>query len=152
MLLLGIPTSRAAGQPTTRPSDSPPGKPLAVYFFYSPTCPKCAEATKTVNAVERQYGPKIRIERMNVLDRKSFELLLDMEDKYSSNEGAPPKVFVGKQYLAGLDAISKRLSAVVAEELARQDAAATSQPTTAPAATTAPAGVSVSPTATRPAT
>ena len=51
-------------------------------------------------------------------DRTFCEMFL-YEGRYGSKEQAPPKVFVGAQYLAGYDAISKRLNDVIEQELAK---------------------------------
>jgi hypothetical protein len=91
------------------------------------------EAAKVIDAVEKHYGDRIHVERMDVRDRKTMELMLEMEDQYGSNEPAPPKVFSGKQYLAGVEAISHRLDKMIAEELARQETQPASQPATGPA-------------------
>ena len=123
---------------TSAPADPARAQPLRVVYFYSPTCEKCREAAKVVDAAERRYARRIRVERMNVQDRKVFERMLEMEDQYGSNEPAPPKVFVGSQYLAGVKAISERLDKVIAQELTRQGAAAASQPASRPAPTSRP--------------
>jgi thiol-disulfide isomerase/thioredoxin len=123
---------------TSAPAPSAPGQPLRVVFFFSATCPKCKEAGKVVDAVEKHYGDKIHVERMDVSERKTMELMLEMEDQYGSTETAPPKVFSGKQYLAGVENISARLDKMIAEELARRETASASQPSSAPASTSRP--------------
>jgi thiol-disulfide isomerase/thioredoxin len=139
-LVLGVVATGIAGPTTTASAPSGPvrGQPLRVVYFFSATCLKCREAAKVVDAVEKHYGDRIRVERMDVHDGKTMELMLTMEDEYGSNETAPPKVFSGKQYLAGVEAISQRLDKMIAQELARQEALPTSQPTSEPASASRP--------------
>lgn len=98
-------------------------------YFYSPTCLKCKEAVKAVDAAEEEFGQRIRIERMDISKQESMAMMSAMEDQCNSTEKDPPKIFVGKQYLAGVESIKKRLATVMEEELAR--GATTTQPVVA---------------------
>ncbi|MFB3891839.1 MAG: hypothetical protein ACE15C_07430 [Phycisphaerae bacterium] len=91
---------------------------LEVTYFYSPTCVKCREAVKTVEAVALKYGPRIRLVKRSIDDPENVELLLAMEQQSGSSPSPPPKIFVNAQCLQGLEAIQQRLDSTVQAQLA----------------------------------
>lgn len=132
--------------PAAEPALTHAPGPLVVLYFYSPTCLKCKAVEVTVNAMEAAYGDRIRLERLSVMDPKAFERMLQLEDQYGSNESAPPKIFVGRQYLAGVKDIKAKLDAVVAEELSSWElTAAPSEPAPAQTAGAVDAAVAAAP-------
>lgn len=108
---------------------------LQVVYFHSPTCLQCREAEHTVNAAERKFAGRVRVVRYSIAEEAGLEALLAYEAKYGSPKGtAPPKVYVGRKYLGGLDSIQQRLEQVIAEELTHLE----EQPTAHAAATEPP--------------
>jgi hypothetical protein len=91
------------------------------------------------------------VERHSVASAEGMELMFAYEEKCGADDGAPPKVFVGKRSLGGAPIIIAQLDGVIRDELAsRQSQAAT--PATRPAATTEPAVAIEAAPATEPAT
>ncbi|MFA6133747.1 MAG: hypothetical protein WC869_06995 [Phycisphaerae bacterium] len=128
----------AAGAQGTQPTSVPAETHLRIVYFYSPTCLKCEELKKVLDRAEKRWGDGISIERHNIQEAKGLDLMLEYEDRYGSEEAAAPKIFLGRQYLAGADNIMRRLDDVIAKEL---PAAPTTQsmPASTPAATTSAA-------------
>lgn len=115
---------------------------LPIVYFYSPTCLQCRKADESISAVERKYAGKVRVERHNIATAEGLELMFAYEEKYGASQDAPPKVFVGKQYLGDEPAIRTRLDAAVRDELVRRQpspaipvAAPAAVPSDSPAAT-----------------
>jgi len=100
--------------------NAPPARePLRVVAFYSSTCQHCYKAKKALADSRKRWGERIRIEHRDMKDLKPFVQMLAYDEHYGAKAQAPPKVFVGGQYLEGYPAIAKRLDAVIAEELAK---------------------------------
>ncbi len=118
VLILAViaPMTVMADAPTTSPAETA-AAPLPVIYCLSPTCQKCREASQLVAAAEQRFGAKIRVERLNIHETQAFERMLALEEQYGSEGTAPPKIFVGRQHLAGLEAIAARLDAVITQEL-----------------------------------
>ena len=91
--------------------------PLRVVAFYSSTCQDCYKAKKALAAVRKRWGNRVRVEHRDMKDVKVFVQMFAYDEHYAAEAQAPPKVFVGEQYLEGYPAIAKRLEAVVAKEL-----------------------------------
>ncbi len=100
--------------------DSGESSLLPVVYFYSPTCLECRKAGEYISAIERKYAGKVRVERHNIATAEGLELMFAYEEKYGASQDAPPKVFVGKQYLGDETAIRTRLDAIVRDELVRR--------------------------------
>ena len=82
--------------------------PLRVAAFYSSTCKDCGKAKKALAAVEKRWGARpegvpsdVKVEHYDVRKLQNFCQMFVYEDHYGSDEQAPPKVFVGTQYLHG---------------------------------------------------
>ena len=120
-LLLSLLSPLAAlagpGKTGSHHTEGEAAKPLRVAAFYSSTCKDCGKAKKALAAVEKRWGSKVKVEHRDVKKLKHFCQMFVYEDHYGSDEQAPPKVFVGTQYLHGYPAIGKKLQNVVAEEL-----------------------------------
>ncbi len=121
----------ALGTPATAESAA---EPLRIAYFYSPTCIECKRAQPALAAAERTYGDRVRIERYDVTRVEGLERMLAYEERYGVGEGAPPRVFVGREHLGDADAILARLDGAIRDELARRRRTAP-----APATTPAPA-------------
>ena len=119
-LVAGV-ASAAVGQPVAEG-----GSVLEVIYVYSPDCEKCREAEETIDEAGERYGDRIRVIRLNIREDEDLMRIRVVEDRYGSVEPSPPKVFVGEQYLAGLEAIVDGLVATIEQELARE----VEQPTT----------------------
>jgi len=94
--------------------------PLRVVAFYSSTCQDCYKAKKALAAVRERWGSRIRVEHRDMKDVKVFVQMFAYDEHYGAEAQAPPKVFVGEQYLEGYPAIARRLAAVVAKELDKE--------------------------------
>jgi len=105
------------GADDVRPSTQGAAGPLRVVAFYSSTCQDCYKAKKALAAVRKRWGKRVRVEHRDMKDVKVFVQMFAYDEHYGAEAQAPPKVFVGEQYLEGYPAIAKRLVAVVAKEL-----------------------------------
>lgn len=115
-----VPASRPAA---TQPAGSGTQAAHVIYVF-SPTCAKCKEASATVDAAERRFGPRVRVERLNFQDAGTLERVLELESRYRAEAAPPPRVFAGASCLTGVEQIAAGLDAAIERQLAR----ATSQP------------------------
>jgi len=97
----------------------PGRRPLRVVAFYSSTCEDCYRAKKALADSQRRWPSRIQVEHKDMKDLKLFVEMFAYDDHYGAKAQAPPKVFVGGQYLEGYPAIAKRLGTVIAEELAK---------------------------------
>ena len=107
----------ALGADDVRGSTRATTGPLRVVAFYSSTCQDCYKAKKALAAVRKRWSRRVRVEHRDMKDVKVFVQILAYDEHYGAEAQAPPKVFVGEQYLEGYPAIAKRLEAVVAKEL-----------------------------------
>ena len=103
----------AASSPASANSDA-----LRVVVFYSPTCGGCERLFAILDDCQSQWPGRIRIDKRDITDMANFRRLVLYEDHSGSNEDAAPKVFVGKQYLAGLDETFAELKETIEHELA----------------------------------
>ncbi|MCG3177974.1 MAG: hypothetical protein BIFFINMI_00297 [Phycisphaerae bacterium] len=138
------PTTQPAAttQPATTqpdPATTQPTDPLEVIYFFSPTCLKCKEASKTVETVAGRFGDRIRVKHLNVEDVEALEAVMLLEEKHKVKSAAPPRIFVGETCLTGLDAIAKELEATVERELKRAEPPAPPPPAP-PGPVSSPAG------------
>jgi len=92
---------------------------MRVVAFYSSTCQDCHKAKKALADSQARWPRRIRIEHRDMKDLKVFVEIFAYDDHYGAKAQAPPKVFVGGQYLEGYPAIAKRLGTVIGEELAK---------------------------------
>jgi cytochrome c biogenesis protein CcdA len=88
-----------------------------VVAFYSSTCRHCEEAKKALQKAQQTWGDRVAVEHRDVQDARIFAEMFRYEDHYGSTAQAPPKVFVGEQFLEGYPAIAARLQEVIAHEL-----------------------------------
>ena len=67
----GLASDKPAAPPL--PATAPDAGPLDVIYVFSPTCLKCRDASKLVEAAVRRYGQKIRLLRMDIQDPDALE-------------------------------------------------------------------------------
>jgi len=76
---------------------------VCVLFFYSPTCGLCHRADKILKGLESLL-PKLKVHRLNVLDRRNMHLMLELEEASDvpiSERGLIPAIYVGDIFLLG---------------------------------------------------
>lgn len=86
-----------------------------VNFFYSDTCPVCAQEKVFIAELERDY-PKVVINKYNIADTKTPEKMQAFYDEYGvpdSAWGLVPATFIGNKAYLGFD--EKTKSAMVEE-------------------------------------
>jgi hypothetical protein len=88
-------------------------------MFYSPICPDCEPEIEALAAGERRWGPLIRVERRHLNNSEGFREFLVYEEHYGSKQNEIPKVFVGRQCLAGSKMIVNGLDEAIRQELAK---------------------------------
>lgn len=79
------------------------GDEVCVLFFYSPTCELCHRADEILKGFESQL-PKLKVHRLNVLDRRNMHLMLELEEASNvpiSERGLIPAIYVGGAFLLG---------------------------------------------------
>jgi len=78
---------------------------IEINFFYSPTCPHCAEEEKFLDKLQEKY-PDITINRYSVFEKSSLDLLKEF---YKENEvaqeyqGMVPITFTNNKYFVGFN-------------------------------------------------
>lgn len=78
---------------------------IEINFFYSPTCPHCAEEEKFLDKLENKY-PDITINRYSVFDKSSIDLLKGFYEKYQVSQeyrGMVPITFSNNKYFVGFN-------------------------------------------------
>jgi len=76
---------------------------VEVSFFYSQTCPHCAQEEIFLNQLENEY-PEIEVKRM--VFSENAELLQNFYNNYKvplGEHGLVPIIFVGEKYFLGFD-------------------------------------------------
>lgn len=120
LLLAGVVYAGAAlaqSEPSQSPTTAPAAKPLEMVYVFSPTCLKCKEASKLIDAAVVRYGVQIHVQRLNVQDPNDLERVMAQEERCHAPAAAPPRVFIGSRYLTGLEAITAHLDATIVQEL-----------------------------------
>lgn len=78
---------------------------VEINFFYSPTCPHCAEEEKFLNGLEEKYS-EIKINRFSVFNRDNVELLKEFYKEYEvpvEHYGMVPATFTNERYFVGFN-------------------------------------------------
>ncbi len=119
----------APALPCCPPTTAPAVEPLEMVYVFSPTCLKCAEASKLVDAAASRYAGRVQVQRLNIQGADALEQVMALEERHKVKAAPPPRIFVGSSCLTGLDEISQRLDATITRELGPP---ATSQPEAGP--------------------
>lgn len=78
---------------------------VEINFFYSRTCPHCAEEEKFLEELEDKYL-EIKVNKLLLSERENVELLKELYRDYkvpSVEQGYVPIAFVGDRYFLGFD-------------------------------------------------
>jgi len=78
---------------------------IEINFFFSPTCPHCAQEKEFLNTLEEKY-PEIEIKRFDAFKTESIKLLKELYQEYKvplTNQGWVPITFTPKEYFLGFD-------------------------------------------------
>jgi len=78
---------------------------IEINFFYSPTCPHCAEEEKFLDKLEDKY-PELTINRYSVFEKSSLDLLKGFYEKYEVSkeyQGMVPITFTNSKYFVGFN-------------------------------------------------
>ncbi len=79
---------------------------LTLYYFGSSTCGECAEIKEMLlTPLAEDHSEKLSIEFHDIDDEKSFQLLINLEKKYSIAENSPQELFFPDTVLLGYEAI-----------------------------------------------
>jgi hypothetical protein len=102
-------------------TESAPGGPVPLHFFYSTRCTNCAVIKKDIlPAVESEYKDKVVVHYHNVSNADAFALQINMHKERNSLElGIPivPEIFLPAGVLSGENEIIKRLGITIEESL-----------------------------------
>jgi len=74
-------------------------------FFYSKTCSHCSAANEFLNKVSLKDS-NIRINKFDVSEKESIDLLINYYEKYKVDEqykGSVPVIFIGNRYFVGFE-------------------------------------------------
>ncbi|MFA4871853.1 MAG: hypothetical protein WC610_02225 [Patescibacteria group bacterium] len=92
-------------------------------FFFSPTCPHCVKEEIFLNNLESKY-PELIINRFNISERRSVDLIQNFYRKYKVGEeqwGLVPANFIGDKFFIGFnDEVGQSLDNYVAEILGKK--------------------------------
>jgi len=78
---------------------------LEVYFFYSATCPHCAQEKKFLEEFEKKH-PEIEVKKLGLFERENVKLLKEFYQNYkvpSQIQGFVPITFIGEKYFLGFN-------------------------------------------------
>lgn len=78
---------------------------IGLKFFYSPTCPHCAQEEEFLNDLEKKY-PNLEIERYSSFEKENNKLLRIFYEEYdvsSEDRGLVPITFLGERYFLGFN-------------------------------------------------
>jgi len=94
---------------------------LEVVFFFT-ECEGCEIVRQRVlPEIERLYGKAVTIRQYDCDDEESYQLLLDYEKRFGSDEDEMLKLFIGKKrYLSGVKQIVDKAMDTVRQALAGQ--------------------------------
>jgi cytochrome c biogenesis protein CcdA len=109
-------------QPSATPSQEPgatvaPAKPIYLAFFEQAGCQECARTIYDLEVVKEQY-PQLVVDSFPIEEEESKALSEWLGDRYGVPEErrlSTPMIFVGEDYLIGIDAHLENLLAVVAK-------------------------------------
>jgi cytochrome c biogenesis protein CcdA len=95
---------------------------LALNFFGSPTCGECLDIKKTILFPARDANAeKIDLHIHDVTSDSGFNLLMDMEERYSVPVSAAIELFFPDTFLTGSDDIHKHGKRLIAHYLAHPE-------------------------------
>jgi len=92
------------------------GVEVCVLFFYSPTCELCHRADEILEGLESRL-PKLKVHRLNVLDRGNMHLMLALEETSGvpiGKRGLIPAIYVGGVFFLGEGDIEYNATRVLA--------------------------------------
>jgi thiol-disulfide isomerase/thioredoxin len=72
---------------------------VVINFFFSPTCPHCADEARFLDELEQEYGDSITVKRFDLVERKNIDLVQAFYTKYQVSReeyGATPATFIEK--------------------------------------------------------
>lgn len=78
---------------------------IEINFFFSPTCPHCAEEEKFLDKLEEKYS-EITINRYSVFEKSNLDLLKGFYEKYEVSreyQGMVPITFTNNKYFVGFN-------------------------------------------------
>lgn len=78
-------------------------KQASIDFFFSPTCPHCAQEEKFLDDLQQKY-PDIEIRRFSVFEKDNLNLLKSFYEKYNvpaAYQGMVPVTFTEEKYFVG---------------------------------------------------
>lgn len=78
---------------------------IEAYFFYSKTCPHCAEERSFLNGIEKKY-PEIEVKKMEASGEENMTELTRLYEKYGVPQktwGWVPILFIGEKYFLGYE-------------------------------------------------
>lgn len=78
---------------------------VEINFFYSRTCPYCAQENKFLGELENKY-PEIKVNRLKISERKNIDLLKKFYQEYNVPKelyGLVPITFIKGEYFSGFD-------------------------------------------------
>lgn len=95
--------------------------PLEVVFFFT-ECEGCVIVReKVLPEIKRLFGQAVAIREHDCADAESYNLLLDHEKRFGSDEDEMLKLFIGeRRYLSGVKQIVDQSIAAISQALADQ--------------------------------
>lgn len=97
------------------------GDKIEINFFYSKTCPHCADENDFLDKLVEKYPSQLKIYRLPVSDSHSVEMLNDFYKEYEVSEtkqGLVPATFIGDKYFIGFsESIGQEIEGCISNEL-----------------------------------
>ncbi|KPJ54875.1 hypothetical protein AMJ47_02265 [Parcubacteria bacterium DG_72] len=76
---------------------------IEINFFYSPTCPHCAEEAKFLDGIEEKYQ-EVQVNRFSATSKDNIDFLKNLYEEYNvpqSQHGLVPVTFIEDYYFVG---------------------------------------------------
>lgn len=90
---------------------------IEINFFYSPTCPHCAQEWEFLKELEKKY-PEIKINRLSIYEKDNVELLKEFYENYNVSPeyyGMVPATFTSRYFIGFNEEIGKAIEECILE-------------------------------------
>jgi cytochrome c biogenesis protein CcdA len=110
----GVPPDQSGASPTRDGAPGRDGKPVVLFYYYTPGCRSCEEFLSTeVPRLEKKLGIKIEVQRRDVLDSALYGELAAFAESRGQSLRAIPALRSGDTLLQGDPEIRQKLEGIL---------------------------------------